>query len=76
MRIRRRLPSLASSVVVTKVVNREGNRRIQSWPPLWSRRGQGTSTGHAKTTHAAMRGEFVEDATDRGGPHANDCGAA
>jgi hypothetical protein len=64
--------SLGSSVVVAKVVNREGIGEFGRGPPIWTRRGQGTSTGRAKTPHAAMCGEFVEDATDRGGPHANE----
>jgi hypothetical protein len=41
-------------------------------PPIWTRRGQGAPTGRVKTAHASMRGEFVEDIADMGGPHASE----
>jgi hypothetical protein len=37
-----------------------------------TRRVQGAPTGLVKTAHAAMRGEFVEDAVDMSGPHASE----
>jgi hypothetical protein len=58
--------------VVAKVVKQRRNGRTRSWPPIWTRRGQGAPTDHVKTAHAAMRSEFVEDIADMGGPHASE----